>query len=227
MKKKSKTPKKKKTKAARLTDKQAKEVLLKWPKRTKTLWRTPKNIGYWIQAQPVTTGTSPTLILPGAKNYKSQPDGLWVYFHDLNFVDIICVEVCNSIQNLNDKRSRYISTASTILLKCPTDWFYGMINVEKENRENKKTRWEASGVISHVDENVKEYKLPIRTIRVLYALKDKDYPDWRDQNVPMAHEYLCSQNSLKSFNSKVFKDFLSQLSISRHSYTKTKKDKSK
>jgi len=214
---------KKKPTGDKLSDKQAKDILLKWPKRTKSLWRPPNNKGYWVQAQPTSGDRSPILVLPGAKKYKSQPDGLWVYFHDFDFVDLICIEVCNSIQNLNDKRTRYISTASTVLLKCPTTWFLGMVNLKKNHRENKKTRWEASCTISSVDPNIKEYKLPIRTMRVLFALKDKDYPDWRDQNVPMAHEYICSQSSLRSINSKPFKDFLSQLSISRHTYNKIKK----
>ncbi len=141
-----------------LNDSEAKKILLKWPSRTKSIWNTPNLKGYWIQACPKLNkkSTIPSILIPGATHFKIQPDGLWVFFNDLNYVDLICIEVSTSIQNLNDKRSRYVPIASSLLLKCPTKWLIAEMPIQK----SKKIRWKAIESITKVDTNLNEYPLP-------------------------------------------------------------------
>ncbi len=93
----------------KLTDREAKAILRKWPVRTTAQWSTPHGKGYWIRAQPPDEGSSvaaPRIGYPGAKLFHTQPDGMWVYLNESDFADVVCIESCCDTQNLNDKRPR-------------------------------------------------------------------------------------------------------------------------
>lgn len=201
----------------KLLDGEAKDILRRWPTRTKSLWSTPNSKGYWIQAQPKPNGATyatPTIRVPGANLFTTQPDGLWAYLKGNEFADAIAVEVCGSAQNLNDKRSRYSAAVRSLVLHCPHAWLHGEIQIQ--GAPNMK-RWEACRTIEHSPQA--ELSLPVRFLRVLYALPNAVYRDWTAHNVPGGHEYFCRHSSLDSYNSPKTQAFLEQLSFAGHFLT--------
>ncbi len=103
----------------KLSDREAKEILKKWPMRTSKLWPPPGGKGFWLQGQPNRgAAAGPRLSSPGAKLFNTQPDGLWLHFSDSDSCDAVVIEVCGTIQNLNDKRSRYIPASHSLVVRC-------------------------------------------------------------------------------------------------------------
>jgi hypothetical protein len=154
----------------KLSDKEAKKVLLKWPTRTK-LWPAPEGRGFWIQGQPKNGECSgPRLSSPGAKLFATQPDGLWIHFNGHQSCDIVAIEVCGTIQNLNDKRSRYIPASHSLVLKCASAWLEEEIAIQKGG---KRSRWEAAVTFNGKPSG--DLSIPVRHLRVLYAIPNVIY----------------------------------------------------
>lgn len=203
----------------RLGDREAKDILLKWPTRTNTLWSTPTGSGYWLQAQPKPASSAestPTVRVPGAELFKTQPDGMWVFLNDTVFADIVCVEVCLTVQNLNDKRSRYSAAVRSLVLHCPHEWLHAEISLQKGGKEK---RWRASRSIKLSPKQ--ELMVPVRFARVLYALSNDLYATWTSHNVPGGHEYFCRHSSLDNYNSPRTQQFLRQMSFATHFMTQS------
>jgi len=197
----------------KLRDAEAKKILLGWPGRTK-LWPPPAATGYWLRGQPQNgKAAGPKLSAPGAKLFRTQPDGLWVHFRDQH-CDAVVLEVCGSVQNLNDKRSRYIPASHSIVLDCSVAWMREEITVQKSG---KVPRWKAA--VSLAQEPVGDLLLPVRHLRVLYALPNKIYKQWIPEHTPTGYEFFCAHSSLGSFTSGKMQTFLRQMSMVSHFYT--------
>lgn len=81
----------------KLSDGEAKDILLGWPTRTSRLWPPPGGTGYWIRGQPVSSGeTGPRLSAPGATLFRTHPDGLWAHFRKRASCDVVAIEVCGA-----------------------------------------------------------------------------------------------------------------------------------
>jgi len=197
-----------------LSDSAAKRVLRRWPTRTRRLW-TPDAPGWWLRAQPVDGQTTcPRFRAPGARLFKTQPDGLWLFLQpDDGYADAIVVEVCQSIQNLNDKRSRYMPATHSLIVECPRTWLLAEISVQRGGRQ---PRWRAAGTFA--DEPTAPLVLPVRFLRVLYALPNSIYRTWLLEHVPAGYEYFVPHSSLGSYEAPPMQDFLRRLTISSHSY---------
>ncbi len=202
---------------SRLSDREAKNILLSWPSRTNSHWSTPRKEGYWIQAQPKEAGSrraTPSVRVPGATLFKTQPDGMWVYLAGNSFADIACIEVCGTAQNLNDKRSRYSAAVRSLEIHCPLPWLNADISIQKGRQL---PRWRACETIEN--EPTEDLSLPVRYARVLYALPNDLYRTWTQHNVPGGHEYFCRHSSLDSYNSPKMQSFLRQMSFASHFLT--------
>jgi hypothetical protein len=201
----------------RLTDAQAKDVLRKWPVRTKKVWSVPMGQGFWVRAQPVDKPRpayrTPTLAAPGAKVFKTQPDGMWICFFPDRFCDIIVVEVCGSNQNLNDKRSRYMGASNSLLVECGADWFTDKIMADGRGMP----RWRAAG-LRHRPKRDRKYA--VRGLRVLFALPTSIYDEWGANHVPMGHEFFFRHSSLGSYNAQKMQAFLGSMSVTSQFYTR-------
>src|SRR5258706_872694 len=196
-----------------LTDREAKIILLRWPGRTKTVWPSPTGKGFWIRAQPQAgKATGPRLRSPGAKMFSTQPDGLWAYFGQ-KYCDLVAVEICGTVQNLNDKRSRYFPSSHSLVLECTKAWLLESMTVQKKGL---KPRWQACGTFKKEPKG--DHAFPVRHLRILYALPNALYSDWRDNHVPTGYEYFCPHSSLDSYNSPAMQRFLRQMSIASQFY---------
>jgi len=200
----------------KLKDAEAKKILLKWPTRTKTVWPAPGGKGYWVRGQPKDgSATGPKLSSPGAKLFTTQPDGLWIHFADTAYCDVVAVEVCGTVPNLNDKRSRYIPATHSLVLQVSPDWFEEQIKVQKGSQ---KPRWEA--VVTIQKKPSEDLRLPIRHLRVLYALPNDIYHSWCSQHTPTGYEFYCPHSSLDSYKSGKMQRFLRQMSVASQFYVK-------
>lgn len=201
----------------KLSDAEGKAILKKWPNRTK-LWPPPQGQGYWLKCQPKAGfATGPKLTSPGASLFSTQPDGLWVHFSGLTSCDVVAIEVCGSTQNLNDKRSRYFPASHSVVLICKRAWFLEEIRVQ---RGAKKERWRAATTISEVPDS--DVSIPIRHLRVLYALPNKLYHDWCPHHVPTGYELFCPHSSLDSYSAPKMQSFLRTMSLASRFYSTPK-----
>jgi len=197
----------------KLSDSEAKAILLEWPGRTK-IWPPPGGTGYWIRAQPKSgSKAGPTLSAPGASLFHTQPDGMWLHFRNSESCDAVIVEVCGTTQNLNDKRSRYIPASHSVVVRCPLAW---LLEAMPTKAGGNAPRWKASNCFA--EEPTCDVAVPVRHLRVLYALPDELYHKWCIEHVPTGQEFFCPHSSLGSFRGQKMQDFLKRMSISSQFY---------
>ena len=200
----------------KLTDREAKVTLLEWPTRTKRLWPSPSRTGFWLRAQPREgRAVGPRLKSPGASLFTTQPDGMWIFLWGLKYADVVSVEVCEKVQNLNDKRSRYVPASHSLVLEVPLQWLREEIGLQRGGRQ---PRWLACRMIG--EKPTEDLDLPVRCLRVLFAIPNSIYPDWVSNNVPTGWEYYCRHSALRSYNSQKMQDFLRQLAPTSHTYSR-------
>lgn len=200
--------------ANKLSDKAAKAILLGWPAWSNKLWLPPQGTGNWLRAQPNATrrASNPTIASPGAKLFTTQPDALWLYFGGDEFCDAVAVEVCGTVQNLNDKRSRYIPSSHSLMVNIGKNWFAQQIAYKNGNKE----RWELTSVFTAAPGS--DLCLPIRHLRILYSLPNAVYTSWASNHTPTGFEYYCPHSALDSYKSQKMQKFLRQMSISSQFY---------
>jgi hypothetical protein len=199
-----------------MKDSAAKKLLLqKWPDYSTDVWPVPGKDGSWIRARPAPRGkASVQLKCPGASLFKIQPDGLWLFVCSPEFVDAIVIEVCSSVQNLNDKRSRYMPSSHSLVAQLPVKWFGTTVQKKKQKLEI----WQLCAGLSI--KPVSDQTLPVRFLRVLYVLPSDIYDLWVPQHAPTGYEYFCVDSSLGSFTSQPMQAFLRQMSIASQFYTR-------
>ena len=196
----------------KLKDSEAKQILRGWPQRTKSLWPTSQYGGYWLRGLPKDGKTTcPHLQSPGAELFKTQPDGLYLFISEDEFADAVSIEVCGTIQNLNDKRSRYMPSSHSIVVSCPHEWLREEIAVQKGGKVE---RWKACSSISKTPQS--DLTVPIRYLRVLYAIPTVKFDEWCRNHTPTGYEFFCKHSSLDSFSSQKMQEFLRQMSIHSH-----------
>ncbi len=126
----------------------------------------------------------------------------------------MAIEVCLTVQNLNDKRSRYIPASHSLVLPCSRKWLIEPIKLQKGGL---KPRWKASGSITKEPGDV---SFPIRHLRVLYALPNDVYKTWGPSHTPAGYEYFCRHSSLNTYWSKKMQTFLGRMSVDSQFYTR-------
>jgi hypothetical protein len=139
---------------------------------------------------------------------------MWVFLAADEYADAIVLEICGSIQNLNDKRSRYAATVRSLVLTCPIAWLDYPITVQ---RGGQAPRWQACR--SLVKKPTAELVLPVRYLRVLFALPNSLYPTWAANNVADGHEFFCRHSSLATYNGQQAQSFLRNMSPYSHFMT--------
>lgn len=205
----------------KLSDGEAKDLLLKWPTRT-TLWPPPEGRGFWLRGQPNAGKIpGPRISSPGAKLFNTQPDGLWVHFNGEVSCDAVAIEVCGTIQNLNDKRSRYIPASHSLVLKCSVTWLREEVSVQKGGNC---ARWKAAA--SFDVEPTTDLSIPVRHLRVLYAIPNSLYHKWCCEHTPTGYEYFCPHSSMQTYNSPPMQRFLRQMSSASQFRVRVKREQS-
>ena len=200
----------------KLTDRQAKNILLAWPSSPNKLWAPPTGSGRWIRGQPTNqSAPGPRLSAPGARLFTTQPDGLFAYFVGLESCDTVAIEICGTAQNLNDKRSRYIPSSHSLVLRCDTRWFAEQIPTQGGGIQE---RWRVAGTLTQCP--LCEVAVPVRHLRVLYSLPNALYKTWCPEHTPTGYEFFCPHSSLASYASQKMQTFLRRMSIASQFYLK-------
>jgi hypothetical protein len=168
--------------------------LRQWPQRPPGISQRRNGTWRWLRGRPAddSTPTHPFLKFPGSSRLRTLPDGLWLNFGGTPgepFVDIFAIEACASISNLLDKRSRFAPSTHSLMAVCPLSWLLAPITPGDATQ-----RWIATGVLSRVPEA--PLILPVRDIRVMYALKADHYQDFAMNQVPHPHEYFVPMERL-------------------------------
>jgi hypothetical protein len=168
--------------------------LRQWPQRPPGLSKPSSGKDGWLRGRPTEVESSchPFLKLPGSDRLRTLPDGLWMNFggtHGEPFVDIFAIEACGSLQNLLDKRSRFAPSTHSLLAFCPVPWLLAQVTPDDPT-----PRWQATGVIRLAPSL--PVILPVRDIRVMYALKQRHYDGFAQHQVPHPHEYFLPMDKL-------------------------------
>jgi len=115
---------------------------------------------------------------------------------------------------LNDKRSRYAPATHSLIVTCPLGWLTERIRVQSGGNRQ---RWRAAGTFRRRPKS--ELSLPVRFLRVLYALPNDVYADWVAGHVPSGYEFFCRHSSLDSYHSPAMQEFLRRMTRRSHYYT--------
>ncbi len=168
--------------------------LRRWPQRPPGAMRTGRQPGTWMRARPgdIASPAQPFLKFPGSNTFRTIPDGLWLHFSpdpDDRWADILCIEACGSVTNLQDKRARFAPSTTSLLVVCPLKWMLDMAGPEEAT-----PRWHQIRLLR--DEPAEPLVLPVRDVRVLYGLKARHYASVARSQLPQPHEYFCPIEAL-------------------------------
>jgi hypothetical protein len=108
-------------------------------------------------------------------------------------------------------------TNHALLAHCSLAWLNAEISLQKGQR---KARWEASGTITTAPTG--GARIPVRHLRVLYALPDDLYDSWLSSVTPGAYEFFCRHSSLGSHSAKGYREFLTKMIPGAQFYTRPK-----
>lgn len=200
-----------KTTPITLSDADAKSILGSvWPRRTNT-WPIPAYTGYWMRACP-SNSPQPFIHPAGAKANTTKPDGMYVYSHiKSGFVDVIPIEVCVSMQNFNDKRSRYTPVSGNKQLTLPLKWLNSTIVIQRGRDQQ---IWRASGWFDSAPTD--DVCLTIRHLRALFVLREQDYKGFGANGLPAGHEYFCMHQDLNQINNQIMQEFVKGMALMKH-----------
>jgi len=165
-----------------------------WPQRPPGLGRSAHDPGSWLRGRPADSSISahPFLKLPGSFRLRTLPDGLWLHFGGTPqepFAEIFAIEACGSLPNMLDKRARFAPSTNSLLAVCPVPWLLGPTSAGDPT-----PRWRCTGVLRA--EPTQPLILPVRDIRVMYALKARHYNGLLQSHVPLPHEYFVPMDTL-------------------------------
>jgi hypothetical protein len=165
-----------------------------WPQRPPGLARSARRAETWLRGRPTETDGSahPFLKLPGSQRLRTLPDGLWLNFGGTMqepYADIFAIEACGTLANMLDKRARFAPSINSLLAVCPVPWLLG-----PTSRTDPTPRWRCTGVLR--GEPTQPLILPVRDIRVMYALKARHYNGLLQSHVALPHEYFLPVDKL-------------------------------
>ncbi len=175
------------------------ERLQQWPQRPPGI-KDPSGAGRWLRGRPgdMSASSHPFLKFPGSNRLRTLPDGLWLHFGGTPaepYVDIFAVEACSSYANMLDKRSRFAPSTNSLLAVCPVPWLLAPAVTNDPT-----PRWRLTGALRA--EPAMPLVLPVRDIRVLYALKARQYKGFIESQIPHPHEYFMPMETLTSANAQ-------------------------
>ena len=164
--------------------------LKRWPHRPPGL--AVHGTDAWLRGRPDDIAGQCFLKLPGSRQLRTLPDGLWLNFggtFDEPFADIFAVEACASLPNLLDKRSRFAPSTQSMMAVCPVPWLLAPVTPDSPI-----LRWQATGVVAASPERA--LVLPVRDLRVMYGLRQRHYAGFVQHQVPHPHEFFVPMEAL-------------------------------
>ncbi len=170
--------------------------------------------GAWLRGRPgrADEAEDPYLKSPGSNRLRTVPDGLWLCFGGNAqdpYVDLFVIEACGSFTNLLDKRSRFSPSLQSMLAVCPVPWLLGDVSPLQ-----KTPRWHHTGLLNTAP--AVPLTIPVRGIRVMYALRPRHYEGFAASQIPHAHEFFAPVTALlnpESWQHPALRAFIARTSI--------------
>ncbi len=119
------------------------------------------------------------------------------------------IEACGSFTNLLDKRSRFSPSLQSMLAVCPVPWLLGDVSPLQ-----KTPRWHHTGLLNTAP--AVPLTIPVRGIRVMYALRPRHYEGFAASQIPHAHEFFAPVTALlnpESWQHPALRAFIARTSI--------------
>lgn len=195
---------------APIKDREAKNIFLKkWPRATEVFSITG---GFWLQCRPKREEpkfypiTFPHIHTAGSEHFWIDPDCFYVRVSGTGrsrCCDVICAEVCNVLQNFQQKRGRYLGTEAALFINLPKDWLEMAVEVTKTYHEYV---YDSSRSVTG------DRKIPVRTLRVMYFLDPAFFKDRLTSIDPRPWEYFLPNTSLASITSPAMRSFVKSIS---------------
>ena len=188
--------------------------LRQWPQRPPGIRQQRNGNWRWLRGRPTEEASSyhPYLKFPGSSRLRTLPDGLWLNFGGSPtepFVDIFAIEACASMTNLLDKRSRFAPSTHSLMLVCSVQWLLAPVSQTDDT-----PRWRITRVLRSAPDEA--LVMPVRDIKVMYALKDRHYQGFASSQVPHAHEFFVPMKALTAedgHESKAIQSLVSRIAV--------------
>ncbi len=162
-----------------------------WPNRPSGLGQRPHES--WLRGRPDDLPSGQCFLkLPGSARLRTMSDGLWLNFGGTTgepYVDIFAIEACSTVTNLRDKRSRFAPSTQSLLAVCPIAWLLAPAAAGDAT-----PRWVATNVVR--DAPTADLVLPVRSMRVMYGLRERHFQGFLTSVVPHAHEFYVPMDAL-------------------------------
>ncbi|PJE20465.1 MAG: hypothetical protein CK431_26930 [Mycobacterium sp.] len=100
---------------------------------------------------------------------------------------------------------------TSMLVTCTLTWLREEIAVQKGGRF---PRWEAAETFT--SEPTSPIELPVRAVRVLFALPQPIFETWRKYGMGAAHEYYCPIQSLEQHKGQRMQRLLKRMAPDAH-----------
>lgn len=140
----------------------------------------------------------------------------------MEYADCVVIESCGTEQNLFDKRSRYAARTTSTLLELRRSWLEEEIRLPGRGGPLRSRGSALGGTLGDLRER-ERVVLPVRHLRVLYALPDEGPQSLlarvRNRMTFEAHEFVCPQRLLTQWNLGGMQDFLKRMAPDVAFYT--------
>jgi hypothetical protein len=199
---------------AQTLDRLVQDRLRQWPQRPPGVQVDAGARDGWLRGRPSDTTeiNKPYLKLPGSDRFRTLPDGMWINFGGTvrePFADIFAIEACGTLTNLLDKRSRFAPSTHSLMLVCSVQWLLAPVSQTDDT-----PRWRITRVLRSAPDEA--LVMPVRDIKVMYALKDRHYQGFASSQVPHAHEFFVPMKALTAedgHESKAIQSLVSRIAV--------------
>jgi hypothetical protein len=131
---------------------------------------------------------------PGSLDAITAPDGMYIQLATGALTaDVLAFEICGSLANAHDKRSRYSASVSSLLLRMPQRWLVEEQQVQNAIRE----RWRTFGD-AFTNPPSEDLRVPVARLRLFLLVPDDDVVTISKKLALEAHEYLLPHSALNN-----------------------------
>ena len=95
--------------------------------------------------------------------------------------------LCRGVQFVD--RSRFAPSTHSLLAVCPVPWLLSPVA-----KNDPTPRWQVTGVCE--SEPVRDLVMPVRDVKVMYALKSHHYQGFAKHQIAHAHEYFVPMDAI-------------------------------
>ncbi len=188
----------------KLTDPEAKAILRKWPTRTNAVWKPLEEWASGFKGNQRQGKEAAPSFHHQAQNY-SRPSPMECGYFSTKHSHVILLQLSLAapcrISTIRDPDTSHPS--HSLVVNCGLKWLLEHIPTKNNGTA---PRWSASKCIPTPPTT--DLSIPVRYLRVLYALPNQIYHEWCSGHTPTGYEYFCPHSSLDSYKSVKMQEFL-------------------